>query len=332
MKSIVVLLALFKLLWAVEFYGETRLLWGIPVTVLVYGEEGAVVEAVDRAFREMESLGRRLSYYSESSEVKKINASAGKEPVRVSKHTLEVLRIALRVSRITGGAYDVTVGPLLKLWDFKNGRVPDPEEIRKALRKVDYRKVRLDPLKGTVFLPEEGMEIHLGGIIKGYLADRAVEVLRDLGMKAGLVAVGGDVRVFGSKPGGRAWRIGVRDPRGEGILALLELTDVAVSTSGDYERFFLREGKRYHHLIDPRTGYPAGELASVTVLASSSAFADALATGLFILGPERALELLGRLGLEGILVTPEGKVYATEGVRRFLLTPEPPVEIETHPQ
>ncbi len=324
-----VLLSL-KLLWAVTFYGETRILWGIPVTVLAYGDRDLVFRAVGEAFSEIGRVGERLSYYLPGSDVSRINRSAGIKPVKVSEETLEVIRTALEVSRITGGAFDPTAGPLIRLWDLRRGIVPNRKDIEEVLRKVDYRKVNLDVEGKMVFLEEKGMEIHLGGIIKGYLTDRGIEVLKKSGAVAGLVAVGGDVRVFGRKPDGRLWRIGIKDPRGEGVFAALSLSDAAVSTSGDYGRFFIKNGKRYHHIIDPRTGYPARGLMSVTVIAPSSAFADALATGLFVLGPERALELLKNLSLEGILITSEGKVIITPGIRRNLRLLKPSVEVETY--
>ncbi len=323
MKSIAFLL-LFSFSWSLDFYGETRFLWGIPVTVLVYAEEP--VKAVDLAFSEIVKVGKKLSYYSEGSEISKINKNAGKKPVKVSKITLRTLLTALEVSRITGGAFDPTVGPLLKLWDFKKGVVPEERSLKEALRKVDYRKVKVNEEEGTVYL-EEGAVLHLGGIIKGAMVDSAVELLKSKGALAGLVAVGGDIRVFGKRPDGRPWRIGVRNPRGEGVIAVIELREGAVSTAGDYERFFVKDGKRYHHILDPRTGFPAEGVASVTVIAESSAFADALSTGLFVLGKEEALDILKKLGLEGIIVTEEGEVVATEGLKGSILAPQPPVEV-----
>ena len=324
MRSVILFLLLIGISWSLSFYGETRFLWGIPVTVLVYGDDP--VKAVDLAFSEMVRVGGRLNYYSETSEVTKINRNAGRKPVEVSPVTLRTLLLALKVSKITGGAFDPTVGPLLKLWDFRRGIVPDERSIKKALRKVDYRKVRVEK-EGRIYLEEEGMELHLGGIVKGAMVDSAVELLEKAGAVAGLVAAGGDVRVFGKRPDGRPWRVGVKDPRGEGVIAVIELSKGAVSTAGDYVRFFLKNHRRYHHILDPRTGFPARGVASVTVIAPSSALADALSTGLFVLGEEKAFEILKKLRLEGIVITTEGKMKATEGIRGSLLTPEPPVEV-----
>jgi thiamine biosynthesis lipoprotein len=162
------------------------------------------------------------------------------------------------------------------------------------------------------------MSFDTGGIAKGYAADKAVETLKALGISSGLVAIAGDIRAFGSKPDGSPWTIGIRNPRGaeanDDVMATLELSDEAVSTSGDYERFFMREGVRYHHILDPRTGYPARENISVTVVAPEAVFTDGFSTGVFVMGPEKGLQLLETLGYEGIIVGHDGKMFLTKAM------------------
>jgi thiamine biosynthesis lipoprotein len=244
-----------------------------------------------------------------------INGRAGLEDVRVSGELLSLLVQAVEVSRETGGAFDVTVGPLVALWQFDvGGKVPAPEDLELALGLVDYRGLDLDVKESTVGLAAGGMKIDLGGIGKGFAVDRAANLLLEEGVENAIIDAGGDLRLLGSRPGKDFWRIGIRHPRDPArLLVSLDLADRAVVTSGDYERFFMAGGKRYHHLLDPATGLPAEGCQSVTVVAGDTASADAYATAAFVLGPRRGLELLRRLpGVEGIIVDREGGVLWTD--------------------
>jgi thiamine biosynthesis lipoprotein len=177
----------------------------------------------------------------------------------------------------------------------------------------------VDKEKSTVFLKKRGMQMDLGGIIKGYAADRAVEVLGKNGIKSGIVAVAGDIRIFGKRPDGGLWNVGIQNPRQESdkdeIIAAIGLSDAGISTSGDYQRFFIKDGKRYHHLLNPRTGYPAYNCQSVTVITRDTAFTDAFATGIFIIGHEKGMDVLKKLGFDGIIVDRDGKIHSTEGIK-----------------
>lgn len=285
------------------------------VTITVVSDSSRTADtAINEAFRELRSLEEKFNFYSEKSEISEINRNAGKRPVKVSEETIDILKKAIYVSEITDGAFDITTGPLTRIWDFHNKVVPDDRIIKETLKLVNYRDIIVNEKQKTVFLRKKGMLIDLGGIAKGYGADRAMEVLKKNGITSCLVAIAGDIRASGLKPDGTPWLIGIRHPRSEGsdtIIASLPLRDSAISTSGDYERFFIKEGKRYHHILDPRTGYPSLATGGVSVIADAGYLSDSLATAVFVLGPEKGIEFLKRQGYRGIFITEDLKVYST---------------------
>ena len=293
----------------------------VSITVVSTSRDRAE-KAINEAFRELKRLEDIMNFYSEESEVSRINRNAGIRPVKVSMDMIDIIEKAIYVSRLTDGAFDITTGPLTRLWDFQNKiptvtdatkKVPEPSEIRKALRLVNYRDIVINQKDSTVFLKRKGMLIDLGGIAKGYGADRAMEILKKNGINSCLVAIAGDIKVSGRKPDGSPWVIGIRHPRAEkgsdDIFTSLPLTDAAISTSGDYERFFIKDGKRYHHIINPFTGYPSEYTGGVSVITEKGYLSDSLATAVFVLGPEKGMELLKRLGYKGIFITGDLKTY-----------------------
>jgi thiamine biosynthesis lipoprotein len=305
----------------------------VSITVVSTSRDRAE-KAINEAFRELKRLEDIMNFYSEESEVSRINRNAGIRPVKVSMDMIDIIEKAIYVSRLTDGAFDITTGPLTRLWDFQNNspfnspsygkrgyggvtdatkKVPEPSEIRKALRLVNYRDIVINQKDSTVFLKRKGMLIDLGGIAKGYGADRAMEILKKNGINSCLVAIAGDIKVSGRKPDGSPWVIGIRHPRAEkgsdDIFTSLPLTDAAISTSGDYERFFIKNGKRYHHIINPFTGYPSEHTGGVSVITEEGYLSDSLATAVFVLGPEKGMELLKRLGYKGIFITGDLKTY-----------------------
>jgi len=293
----------------------------VSITVVSTSRDRAE-KAINEAFRELKRLEDIMNFYSEESEVSRINRNAGIRPVKVSMDMIDIIEKAIYVSRLTDGAFDITTGPLTRLWDFQNKtptvtdatkKVPEPSEIRKALRLVNYRDIVINQKDSTVFLKRKGMLIDLGGIAKGYGADRAMEILKKNGINSCLVAIAGDIKVSGRKPDGSPWVIGIRHPRAEkgsdDIFTSLPLTDAAISTSGDYERFFIKDGKRYHHIINPFTGYPSESTGGVSVITEKGYLSDSLATAVFVLGPEKGMELLKRLGYKGIFITGDLKTY-----------------------
>lgn len=285
----------------------------VTVTVVSSSEDEAE-KAIEKVFNELKRLEEVFNFYSDQSEVAGINRKAGIEPVKVSEDMMDLLKKAVYVSELTEGAFDITTGPLTKLWDFHKKEVPDNEKIKAALRLVNYKYIVIDEKNSTVFLKKKGMLIDPGGIAKGYGADRAVEILKKEGIKAALVAIAGDIRGYGLKMNGSPWLIGIRKPRSmdsDDLVATLPLRDSAISTSGDYERFFIKDGKRYHHILDPKTGYPANSTGGVSVISEEGYLSDSLATAVFVLGPQKGIELLRRLNFKGIFITEDGQRYAT---------------------
>lgn len=290
------------------------------VTITVVSDsENHAEKAIDRAFLEIEKIEKMSSFFLPGSEIFSINKYAGISAVKVSPDVLELLTEALYVSEKTGGAFDMTIGPVIKLYDFSKKIKPEESVIKQSLQLVDYRNLIIDRDRSTVFLRKKGMLIDPGGIAKGFAADKAVETLKKSGIMAGLVSVAGDIKAFGLKPDGRPWKIGIRHPRAEDkeddIMATIELSDMAISTSGDYERFFILDGKRYHHILSPKTGLSAPECQSVSVITKDGVFTDAFATGVFVLGPAEGIKLLEKIGFEGIIVDSQGKIHVTPGIR-----------------
>jgi thiamine biosynthesis lipoprotein len=270
--------------------------------------------AIQAAFLEVARVEELISEWRESSEISQVNANAGREPVVVGPDLFSVVERSLWVSELTGGAFDITFGACGRVWSFREARIPGQEELESCLERVDYRRLRLDRDSSSIGLPTEGMCIGIGGIGKGYGVDRAVAVLESHGFSDYIVDGGGDVRLRGANLG-RSWSVGIAHPRRRGELyGRLSMDRGAVVTSGDYERFFERDGEIYHHILDPATGRPASRSVAVTVIAPTALDADALATGLFVLGPEKGIELAeGLAGVEALFFSPDLSVRRSSG-------------------
>jgi len=298
---------------------RTEFLMDTIVESLIYTKDSKLGdEALTYAYREISRLEKFLDRHISGSDVTKINQAAGREQVLVSVDAMEVIIRSLEVGELSGGAFDITIAPLIKLWGFGTGdtQIPGEAELSEALDLVDYRQVQVDREAGTVFLQHAGVELDLGGIAKGFIIDKAVEVLRDKGITSAYFDAGGDIRVLGDKPDGTPWRIGIRHPRDRrDIAAIVEIRDSAIVTSGDYERYFQVNDERYHHIIDPQTGMPARGLISVTVVAADAFTADAYSTAVFVLGLEQGIALVESLpGVEAILITEDEQVHITSGL------------------
>lgn len=299
-----------------EVHKETRLLMGTVVEITVgHPDRDLVREAAREAFDEIERVDALLSSHNPRSEIARLNASGAAEAVAVSEEVFALLERAEGIRAASAGAFDVTVGPLVELWAFdQGGRVPGEDEIASALAAVGGTRLELDAKAGTVRFLAEGMRIDLGAIGKGYAVDRAAAILEAAGIESAIIDAGGDIRLLGSRPGKDFWRIAIRHPREPSRFLLgLDLAGTAVVTSGDYERFFMVGETRYHHILDPRTGYPARGCSSVTVVAPDTAGADAYATAAFALGPAEGLRYLRSLpGVEGIIVDAQGELLWTD--------------------
>ncbi len=291
---------------------RSEFLMDTHVTITWYGDQEA--EAVNEAFATIEDVEKRMSVYEIASEVAAINAAAGQHAVKVSDDTFAVIALAIRAAELTEGSFDPTIFPLVELWEQP---VPRQDEISERLALVDYRQVRLDADEKSVELPRVGMALDLGGIAKGHAVDRAAAALLDGGILRALVDAGGDLYALGRRSDGTPWRIAVQHPRRpDQYLAILPLAEQAVVTSGDYQRYTDIEGVRYHHIYDPRTGWPADSgLISVTVVAQETVWADALSTALFVLGYESAMDLVeGWDGVEALIVSEEGESWVSSGL------------------
>jgi thiamine biosynthesis lipoprotein len=277
-------------------------------------------ERAERLARAVETEARRIeskfSRYREASVVSEINRNAGRTPVAVDEETELLVRAALDLALLTGGRFDPTVGALRRVWDFKSQRVPTPEQIAAVLPFVDAEAVSLRD--GTVFLRRSGMEIDLGGVGKEYAVDRAARILEEHGVTSAIVNFAGDVRTVGSRGDGHPWKVGVVDPlrRDRCRFAVRTLGGAGIATSGDYERAFVKDGVRYHHILDARTGWPARGISSVTAIASSTFRAGKFATAAFLLGAEAGLALLEDApNVEGALITDVGAMLSTAGMK-----------------
>lgn len=294
-------------------------------------DEAEAVTAFDAVFAEFERLEALMSVWKPGSDVLRLNAAAGDRPVALHSDVIEALTIARQVSEWTGGTFDVTFGALSDLWRFDHDQddtIPDPAFVRQRLPLVDYRALEIDARAGTAFLSRKGMRVHLGGIGKGYAVDRAVAMLRSRRLTDFMIQAGGDLYVAGLKDG-RPWRLGIRDPRGPAgsSFALLDLSDGTFSTSGDYERFFMKDGRRYHHILDLRVGEPARGCRSVTLVTDRAVIADALAKGVFILGPDAGMALIEKLpGVEGVIVSATNAVLVSTGLKTKLTLIAPPTD------
>lgn len=293
--------------------------------------EASAVSAFDAIFAEFDRLESLMSVWQDGSDVVRLNAAAGDRAVPVSAETREVLAAAREMSDWTHGKFDVTFGALSDLWKFdhdQDNTIPDPVAIRARLPLIDYRVVAVDDRAGTAFVTRQGARVHLGGIGKGYAIDRGVALLRAKGFSDFLIQAGGDLYVSGRK-GDQAWTLGIADPRNASgpSFATIALSNATLSTSGDYERSFVKDGRRYHHLLDPDDGMPARGCRSVTIVTDSALLADGLSTGVFILGPAEGMELIERLAnVEGVIVTSTNEVLISSGLKGRLAVVHAPTD------
>jgi FAD:protein FMN transferase len=295
-------------------------------------DEPSALVAFDEIFQEFERLEGLLSNWRENSEVQRVNAAAGEHPVRVGTELRDILATARQVSDWSNGKFDVTFGVMSGLWKFdyqnQDGSIPDRGEIARRRQLIDYRQLEVNEQAGTVFLRRKGMVVNLGGIGKGYAVDRARDILRKRGFHDFMIQFGGDLYAAG-REGDSPWRLGIQDPRGPSnrIFATVDVSDSTFSTSGDYARFFIKDGRRYHHILDPATGEPATGCRSVTIITGSATVADGLSTGVFILGPEAGMALIEKLpDVEGVIVSAKNEVLVSSGLKGRLMLLAPPTD------
>ena len=307
---------------SVHIYKRSQVLMGTVVEITVAAQnEKSAEEAMTAAFKEIRRLEEIMSTYIPSSDISTVNAAAGLSPVKVHRDLILVVKKALEFARVSGGAFNIALGPAIDLWNVtESDRVPSDQELEAIRPLTDLRNIIVDEPTETLFLKEKGMRINLGGIGKGFSADYAYNVLLKQGVKSGIVAIAGDLRVFGKRPDGSAWNIGITHPRKkEGVMAqvqFLDRADMAISTSGDYERFFMKNGVRYHHVLSPDTLHPSRGNQSVSVIAKDSTTADAISTAIFAMDPAKGFKLLESLpGVEGIIMGDDGHIGLSPGLK-----------------
>ncbi len=301
-----------------QMYVKSAILMDTYVEITAYGVNAP--QAVDDALQAMEGVANLTDYRVAGSDVQQINLGAGAEKVDVDAHTMLLLQRVLGLDPIIQRYFQVTIKPVAALWGFgtETPQIPNPEELAGALRLVDDRNIVCNLAEGSVYLARQGASIDMGGIAKGYAVEVAAQSLAQSGIQNAMINAGGQIKVLGTKPDQSAWRVGIQDPRGDGILEVIELHDGQVlATSGDYQRFFEVAGHRYHHLLDPATGFPAALCRSATVLGTDATLADILSTAIFIAGPEHANEILAAAGAgesyQVIIVRADGEILRFGG-------------------
>jgi thiamine biosynthesis lipoprotein len=275
----------------------------------------AGLAAADAVIQEMHRIDRAMSPYKPDSELSRINRDAFTAPVRVSHELFTLLQRAVHFSELSNGAFDITYAAVGQLYDYRAGTLPTPQAVARARQAVGYRLLQLDVDSRSVRFSREGMRIDLGGFAKGHAVDTSVALLREFGIAHAIVSAGGDSRVIGDRRG-RPWSVAVRDPRrADAVVAVLPLVDTSISTSGDYERFFERDGVRYHHLIDPMTGESPRTLRSVTILADDGLTCEALSKCVFVMGLEKGMRWVESLpGVDAIVVDAAGALHVSSGL------------------
>ena len=287
---------------------------------VISDDEASAMDNIETGIAEIRRIERLLTTFSEESETSAINRNAGIEPVAVSCETFDLIERSIRISRLTQGAFDITYGSIdRRLWNFDvtMTSLPDAATARKMVRLINFRNIVLDRDRQTVFLKETGMRIGFGGIGKGYAAEQAKKVMMAAGVDSGIVNASGDLAVWGNQPDGEPWTIGIVDPNARGqIFSYMNVTDMAVATSGNYEKYAMIDGKRYSHTINPRTGLPVEGIKSVTILCANAEFADAIATPVMIMGIRAGLDMINQLkGVEAIVIDDDDRIYHSENLR-----------------
>ncbi|RKD21568.1 thiamine biosynthesis lipoprotein [Caminicella sporogenes DSM 14501] len=304
----------------IQLTSRTGFFLGTVVTIKLYDNKNTE-NILDLAFDKIKEIEKKMTINAENSEVIKINSFAGKNFVKVSNDTFYVIKKGKSYSQLSKGRFDISIGPIVKLWNIgtENARVPSQSEINSKLDLVNYNDIILDESKKSIMLKKEGMILDLGGIAKGYAADTIVEILKKHNIKSAIIDLGGNIFAYGNKPDGSKWNIAIQNPfssRGN-YIGIVSVKNKAVVTSGIYERFLEKNGKRYHHILDPKTGYPVeNNLASVSIIADKSIDADSLSTSAFALGLEKGLDFIEHIkNTEAIFVTKNSKIYITSGLK-----------------
>ncbi|PIZ12449.1 MAG: hypothetical protein COY53_10020 [Elusimicrobia bacterium CG_4_10_14_0_8_um_filter_37_32] len=305
---------------AVKTTEQTKLLMGTYVQIKVRntGASNAKI-AIDKSFDEIERISKLMSRFSKDSEVYKINSLSPIQFLKINPELYSLIETSIKYSRLTDGAFDITIFPLVQLWQsaFKKNQIPDKNKVKNISSLVNYQNIILK--NNTIAFKKENMGIDLGGIAKGYAVDCAINKLQECNIKEALVNAGGNIRVIGYK----SWQIGLKHPRSNEILSRIELKNKSTATSGDYERYFVKEGTRYHHILNPKTGYSADECISVTIIGDTGIICDILSTAVFVLGPEKGMQIIENTsGLDAIIIDRDGNITISSGLKNKINLPK----------
>ncbi|MBP8082173.1 MAG: FAD:protein FMN transferase [Spirochaetes bacterium] len=302
---------------------ESRM--GTVISQTVYGQNAQ--EAVIEASTRLAQLEKILSFHDDKSDLSKLNSNAGRDFVQLKSETLLLLKASVHYSEVTGGSFNILTGPLSKLWKVTSpdADIPQHKKIKELLALIDYKDIIIDESNSSARLRRKGQMADLGGIAKGFATDEVIAVYKRHGIKRAFVNIGGNIGLLGKSPDGKPWRVGIQSPDGgkNKFICALKLSDCALSTSGGYERFFKKNGKSYHHIINPKTGYPSeSDIASATIIAQNSIESDAMSK-IFIMNSNEAVELIKRTNGRAVIITRDFRIIATENLRDiFELTDE----------
>ncbi len=299
-----------------NWYSRSEGIMGTNIDAqLWHTDEAAAEEALDAVIGEMHRINALMSTWQEDTQLAAVNREAAEHPVSVSRELFTLVDRALEFSALTRGAFDITYASVGYLYDYRKGIKPEADAVEAALQAVDYRFVEMEAATHSIRFAREGVRIDLGGIAKGYAVERAIAMLRERGIEHAIVTAGGDSRILGDRRG-RPWTVGIRNPRTDGdVVTRLPLADEAISTSGDYERFFEVDGVRHHHILRPGTGESPREVMSVTVIGPDATTTDALSTGVFVLGVQQGLALIDSLGpYETVIIDAQGRMHYSSGL------------------
>lgn len=305
-----------------EWHSASRNIMGTVISVELWTEQQELADsAIAAVFADMRAVESAMSPYIKTSELSRVNASAAIQPMPISAELYKVIQKSLYFSRQSGGAFDISFASVGQFYDYRKAVAPDQAQRDENLAAIDYRLIELNSKEQSIFFKHPKLKIDLGGIAKGYAVDRSIQLLLARGIRSAVVSAGGDSRIIGGRsadPDSSPWMIGIRHPRKDGEYAVrMPLIDTAISTSGDYERYYMEDGVRIHHILNPDTGKSAGEVQSVSVLAANSIDSDALSTTVFVLGIEKGLALINRMaGIDAIIIDSKGKLHYSEELLR----------------
>ena len=319
MKRLILFLFISNLGFSQQIFKKKQSLLGSPFEITVVANDSVQGNYFTTlAINEVKRIENLISDWIPTTQISKINQNAGIQPVKVDQEVYDLVERAIKISNLTSGAFDISYASMDKIWKFDGSmkEMPSKETIKKSVERVGFQNIILNSKDTTIFLKNKGMKLGLGGIGQGYIADKIKVLLQEKGCLSGLVNVSGDINTWGKQPDGKSWTVGIVNPMNKNkIFATFPLEDSAVETSGSYEKYVTFNGKRYSHIIDPRTGYPASGIVSVSVFAKQTEIADALATGIFVLGVEVGLDLINQLnGIGCIIVDDKGVIHTSKNI------------------